>query len=380
MTIDSIPQDTKQHNGQNGRKGQNGPNQSPPCNNMGGAIPQEAVLGGETAILRHGIDTAYWYCAIPAEAVLDSINKAETAIAEGWPGWAKGGVSGYAYTYSSEGLRVLIPSAAGLHMGLYIMAGAAWCLGHQPRAYEATIDGVLMGVFGIKQGLKGLRLSRVDLAFDAAGVAPEFTPANIVSRAKSRATYYTGEALTGAAIGKGDVRFRLYDKTVEAAQSGHLDMWVDAWGGYEGEVWRAEYQLRGEFLRQYHVDTISEFLAVAGDMMEYLQTWVRFAEVQGHKGVERPLLSWWAELMAAVDALALSVIGAVRDFRKKMPDLAGLKAQLIGLAAAASAAYNINGGAMSPLEFLADLIFTHADRIAIKATFKAAEYQERMYA
>lgn len=371
----SLPQNAAGHKGQL-RHGHN----TPPVSNTGGAIPHRQVSGGDVAILRHGLDTCYWYCALSPDVVAECVSVAEFGVESGGDAWSRGGANGYAYTYSSEGLRVLVPSAAGLHMGLYIMAGASWCLGHEPRAYESTIDGVLMAVFGITAGLRNLRLSRVDLAFDAAGLVPEFGPSEIVSRARSRALYHTGEALTGAAVGKGDVRFRLYDKTVEAEASGHLAMWRDAWGGYAGTVWRAEYQLRGQFLRQYHVDTIAELLAVMGDIVTYLQSWVRFAEVQGHKGTDRPLLGWWADLVDAVQGLQMAAIGAVRDFTKRMPSLEGLKAQLIGLAAAVAAAHTVTGGTLSPLEYLADVLFSNSDRIEFKAQEKQVDYRQRMYA
>lgn len=317
---------------------------SPTCN-TGGQNPELGIN-----LLSHGIDTAYW--SIPTgeigeSALLQLCQWCESvsmggqnpeSMPEGLRVEARGSMLGYQYTIIyPDGLRVAVPSESGLHMGLYAMAGSAWCLGHVPQAYETDIEAALLQL-GVSVPAAAIRLSRADVRFDLQGLCPGVEPGQIVTRAKQYNLHYAGDDFTGISAGKGDVRLRLYDKTLEALEAGTIDRWLDAWGidaaELQGRVWRLEYQMRGKFLRQFHVENMGQFLKCLGDIVGYLMGWFRVAHVQARKDVERPLVDWWQGIVDVVQSIPLGAIGAVRDVLPKLPKPGELWLQLRGLTAA----------------------------------------------
>lgn len=138
-----------------------------------------------------------------------------------------------------------------------------------PMAYVQIRSGHLMAV-GVEQAVSQLRLilaffgvvegpahiSRIDLCADF--VTPHkmhlFDSLGWVTRADNIDPHLVKGQFTGWNIGRGDMSARLYDKTAEIKVSGKLYM-LDVWRecGWDGSspVTRAEFQLRGEVLKQF---------------------------------------------------------------------------------------------------------------------------------
>lgn len=100
------------------------------------------------------------------------------------------------------------------------------------------------------------KTSRVDLACDADFHDwSSLDRGTIVCRAQHGASYWIGRKDTGFTLGKGSTRVRVYDKTEELRSSGKAFFratWGEAgWGG-ESRVWRLEFQVRGETLREFN--------------------------------------------------------------------------------------------------------------------------------
>lgn len=355
---------------------------SPPACNTGGQNPEiegrKRALTCDTGVrvLLHGIDTAYWSVsaeAIGGESLGQLIAWCEAATSEGanpavMPEGVRvkrlGPMPGFQYTINfADGLRIGVPSEAGLHMGLYVMAGAAWCLAHRPEVYEGRIDAALLRL-GVNVPASVVRLSRADVRFDLAGVHPWVDASQVVTRAKGHDVHHEGAEFTGVSAGRGDIRFRLYDKVREAAAGGTLARWAYAWGLDAGElvngdVWRMEYQLRGEVLRQFGIESMADLLARLGDVLAYLLDWFRLAYAQSRKDVDRPLVEWWREVTGAIQALPLAAIGAVRQVLPKLPKPVALWLQLRGVAAAWWAAQAVcegRNGLFSMAALLRDLM------------------------
>lgn len=296
-------------------------------------------------ILDHGIDTIHYHVKAPADQISEAIARCEDLVAQGDERVTLKGVNGYRYAVdAAPGLCILVPSEVGMHMGLFAIGGSTFCLSHEPQDYEPVIDGCAFSLLGLRLPMDAYRISRVDPRFDVADGRPEFSREELVSRAKRRDIHYDGQELTGATVGKGDILFRVYDKIREAKSKGLLDRWRAVWDDDAEEVWRYEYQLRGDVLKQFEVVSMSDLLAKMGDIMEYLFGWLRFAHELPRKDVDRPLLWWWQEFVNQVRSLPLGVMGAVRKLLPKKPNVKGLADQLVGVAASWAAAVAFHRG------------------------------------
>lgn len=294
-------------------------------------------------ILRHGLDTVHYHVRISLEDVQACIKKCDEWLAQGAEFVQDRGINGYGYTITFDyGLRVFVPSIksveAGVNMGLYIIGGATFCLSYEPLQYESVIDGHVFSRLGLRVEMSAYRLRRADLCFDVANGRPYLNEDQIVSRARHRAVYHEGSQFTGIVIGKDKIRFRAYDKLVEAEAHGTLDRWREVWQSDSDEIWRYEYQLRGDFLVEFGIESMQDLSERQADVLEYLFTWLRFAEPQPRKDVDRPLLLWWQQFVNMVRLLPLSSIGAVRRLLPKRPNVKRLADQLVGLTSSWAAA------------------------------------------
>jgi len=76
---------------------------------------------------------------------------------------------------------------------------------------------------------------------------------------------------TGFTIGSGHIVAKIYNKTEEIKVS-HKEYMYEIWDGVEeGEdVWRIEFEIDRELLRDFGVESFSDFKSVAGDIWRYL--------------------------------------------------------------------------------------------------------------
>jgi hypothetical protein len=149
------------------------------------------------------------------------------------------------------------------------------------RDIERAIEGWCVSEVrdgALAPALSRAKVSRLDMAVDVQGFEPtwhQFCEGHFVSRTRLMTAHYknafvnhdhedlegalhfSGGRLQGLTFGRGDTSARIYDKTHEIKRSGKR--WMEAvWraAGWVGEkVWRLEFQLRGEGLKNW----LSEF-------------------------------------------------------------------------------------------------------------------------
>jgi hypothetical protein len=113
-------------------------------------------------------------------------------------------------------------------------------------------------------------VSRVDFAFDYAlpnGV--DFTADHFVSRAKKDASFRANRKVQTFVFGRGDVVIRIYDKAAEIREESHKTWFYQLWG-QEEDVWRIEFQVRRDRLREAGIDCFSDLLDLQGDLLRDL--------------------------------------------------------------------------------------------------------------
>jgi hypothetical protein len=182
-------------------------------------------------------DSIYWYIRVVEISLLtfrhDFLAGHYPDLASrrcrGWQGYEFGIVV-------APDLKVLVAPERHLAMGLRVQAGARWLTEHLPREWESSIR-ALVESWGIE--VQRMVLSRVDLTLDvlSRNGFPQLDVArDFVSKARTRKAYTPlGSAdgvpgrYTGYAIGKSDVRIRIYDKIEEATQDGDLEFWEQQW-------------------------------------------------------------------------------------------------------------------------------------------------------
>lgn len=305
------------------------------------------------------------YVPQPLSMVRDLVELCQWMVESGNEFIEAHAVNYYGYTISPPdvpGLRILVPRMSyiesGTNMGLYVIGGSEFCHSFEAGQYESIVSACLAEYLGLT--VSEYIVNRVDYCVDVTGLQPVFDVATrigedgrakleipeLVSRARDRNCYSgNGEfkGLTAGSRKSQSVYFRMYDKVIEAEQSGTLERWRDIWG-YDGQdVIRIEYELHKKILRQHGVKGMDSLLERMGDLIDYLFGWLRFAEVQDRKDVQRPLLPWWERFVQLVKGLDFSRIGAKREVLPKMPNVERLEDQIKGLVAALEAAKVFTG-------------------------------------
>lgn len=317
--------------------------------------------GHAADLLDWGIDTVHYHIAVDHPTLLSMIGRCRAWVDSGArPDVIEGGINGYSYTILREdGLRIYISSGKNLLMGLWVVGGAGWCLQYEANDLEYQIADAIMNTWDLEPHVLNLKLRRVDLRFDFRGdlLQPYAELGHMICKARTFRkmhdekipceSYGTVARWTGVTAGKDDIRARFYDKIAELEQGekGLLPRWREVWNYSGDSVWRLEYQLRGDFLPEFKVERLGQLVAILGDVRDKLLQWLRFAEQQARKDVDRPLLPWWEAIQETLLALDLAVVGARREVQPRKPDVDALRAQMLGLFASWMAASHFLNGA-----------------------------------
>lgn len=123
-----------------------------------------------------------------------------------------------------------------------------------------------------KTGCRFLRpevIFRGDAAFDFAIGEPDFEIGHFVSQAAKDATWREHGEKQTFQFGTGDVVVRVYDKVAEIEQASEKHWMYDLWGTKDG-VWRVEFQVRGERLKQAGIQTVEQLHAYLPSLIRHL--------------------------------------------------------------------------------------------------------------
>jgi len=192
-------------------------------------------------------------------------------------------------------------------------------------------------------------VSRVDLAVDFVSdvVMDSWDRIAWVTRASQIQAHATNQHFTGWSIGMGGViGARLYDKTREIVQSGKdwaMLLWLPA-GWQSGEaVWRLEFELKREVLKELGFGSLETVLANLGGLWRYATAdWLRLTVPNEHDATRARWLNHllWNEL-AAVDWNSPSKELLKRFSNTRPPDDARLVSVVHGALTSYMAVYGI---------------------------------------
>jgi hypothetical protein len=114
-------------------------------------------------------------------------------------------------------------------------------------------------------------VSRADWAFDFHLPEIDFTEDHFVSRARKDAKHRENGLVQTFRFGQGDIVVRVYDKCAEIEQQSGKTWFHQLWGRSDA-VWRVEFQVRGERLKQGGIASFDALRGFEGDLLRELAT------------------------------------------------------------------------------------------------------------
>jgi hypothetical protein len=161
-------------------------------------------------------------------------------------------------------------------------------------------------------------VARADWAFDYHVPEVDFTRDHFVSRAIKNATWRERQTDQTFSFGAKDVLIRIYDKVAEIAQQSGKAWFYPLWG-QTTDVWRIEFQVRRERLKQAAIGSTEELLALQNDLLRELagnHTTLRRPASDTNRS-RWPMHPLWLALQG--DIAALPQTGLVRHIDPQMP-------------------------------------------------------------
>ncbi len=143
------------------------------------------------------------------------------------------------------------------------------------RGVHAAMDKLRRTVGSLLVMIVEETISRVDLCVDFVTDVElkSFNKSAWVTRSRTSQDHWEGDIFTGSSFGLGGVVcVRLYDKTWEIKKSDkeYLKSIWETQGWSEGQkVWRLEFQMRRNFLKQMQVNSFSDLMSGQNDLWKY---------------------------------------------------------------------------------------------------------------
>jgi hypothetical protein len=154
------------------------------------------------------------------------------------------------------------------------------------------------------------RLSRVDFAFDYHLPELDFDETNFVSRSTKDSKYRENGKLQSLTFGRDRIVMRFYDKVAEIRQQSGKVWFYELWK-QEKDVWRVEWQVRKDALKEFGIRTFGDLEARKGDLLSYLvgehdTLRVRTADSNPSRW---PLHPVWEDLLRQIEEFGCSGAG-----------------------------------------------------------------------
>ena len=160
------------------------------------------------------------------------------------------------------------------------------------------------------------RLSRVDYAFDYHLPELDFDEDSFLSQAAKDNQHRKNGKIQTLKFGTDKVVLRIYNKTDEINEVSHKTWLFDLWG-IDHDVWRIEWQVRKDFLRQLGISSFTSLAERQGDLLRVLvkdHTTLRIKSNDSNRSrwAMHPL---WLDLTERVDQM--DGLGVIKELDEK---------------------------------------------------------------
>ena len=179
------------------------------------------------------------------------------------------------------------------------------------------------------------------------------------TRANKKNTRINGSTINGFEFGVRDslIYCRVYDKTLEVSEhknkSWFNDIWLDN-GADINKVWNVEFELKRDFLREYNIETVSDFLMYSKSIWQYLTNqWIVLTLNDCSRLENSTVLNEWSELSSGF--LELGNKQFIRKEKQLAADKQAIIAQTFGYIRSYAAFDNISDLSTAVELLLADL-------------------------
>jgi hypothetical protein len=180
-----------------------------------------------------------------------------------------------------------------------ILAKSLW-----KRGVAAAVEHLIAFVESLGGRIQACKVSRVDLAADfhiPGGLNSDFLLRCRVAKSSAYRVFADGDHLETFYIGSpgAAVLARIYDKSREVLSDPHqIKMWFfeDVWKRKPGkDIWRVEFQLRREILRELQCDTFADLVERASGVWKYLtEDWLTLRLLDNENVSRRTINQWWS--------------------------------------------------------------------------------------
>lgn len=163
----------------------------------------------------------------------------------------------------------------------------------------------------ISTSITGTKVSRSDVCADTDLVTFKETDIKgVVTLARKRQKYFVegeyaiGRKFTGFTIGKGSpLQARVYNKSIEIPSSGKAwfkEIWLANNWCEDREVWRVEFQIMRNVLKEFGINTVVDLLNKEGELWAYLtQQWLTIRQPSNDKVYRWKLKKKWKTIQEA---------------------------------------------------------------------------------
>ncbi len=247
-----------------------------------------------------------------------------------------------------------------------LSARALWELG--PHAAPRLVTDWIRQLGGT---IAKVRISRMDLAADFAvsdGLSYEFLKQHCVCRSRTRRLYENDEVTETAYFGSGTspIQLRIYDKIRELAKSPTKTWLYEVWGRESiGTVFRIEFQLRREALREYAIHDLPDLKKVGGIWEQLTHTWFSLRLPDNENSTRRSMHPFW-EAVQAVSKNLGALIEVQRTRFCLLPDLQRNQSQILGHLVSYAGLMGLDG----PLENVVGSFVQHAKSHHLDKSFQ----------
>lgn len=241
----------------------------------------------------------------------------------------------YRYVLANDAFQIALAERLKPSVSVQFMSKALWHEGAEALharilAWAASINA---------QMLKRESISRADWAFDFHLPSVDFTEDHFLSRARKDNKWRDGGKVQTFQFGTGDTVVRVYDKIAEIEQvSGKVwfyDIWAPTFAdlaigaaltgerpiGTDGQnIWRVEFQVRRDRLRDGGINNYKDLTELEGDLLRDLafrHTTLRTPIGDDSNKARWPLHPLWEELQSAIEEMPAQ--GLLRAYREKTP-------------------------------------------------------------
>lgn len=210
---------------------------------------------------------------------------------------------------------------------------AKYLWSHSDDEIEAKMHEVIQS-FGGK--ILGTKVSRVDPAADFR-VFQKFDLHELlrtrVCKSRKVRIYQESNDLENLMVGNksSPIQCRIYDKAKEVLLKSEKLWFFDLWGlqPESTQVWRVEFQLRRQILRENNINTLRDLRQRWPDLWAYLtKVWLTFRLEDNDNISRRSIAPWWLEVQKAVEDGDERRI--VRGTKLQLPEVRRLMAQIRG--------------------------------------------------